>query len=142
MPDNHIKSNQAAYARYGIQRIDVRLGGDISGLADYAIKSIANGKADEKDIIAFPRPVKELPTKRKFKLDPMDRLLKDIQSSLNVSDEMSQQIREDLIKTILVSHNSELGERLVSNLVTNSAQIKYRRSSHRTCQNPMDLSNQ
>jgi hypothetical protein len=30
--------------------------------------------------------------------DPKDRLLKDIQSSMNVSDEIAQQIRDDAIK--------------------------------------------
>ena len=39
-PIRHLKENQAKYARHGIERIYVVVGGDIPGLADYAGKTI------------------------------------------------------------------------------------------------------
>ena len=92
------KENQAKYARHGIERIHIVAGGDIPGLADYAAKNIKNHRADEGDILILPRSVTKLPDKKKTAFDPKDRLLKDIQSSMNVSDEMAQQIRDDAIK--------------------------------------------
>ena len=97
-PIEHLKENQAEYARHGIERIHIVLGGDIRGLADYAAKTIKNRRANEEDIIVLPRSVTELPAKKKTIFDPKDRLLKDIQSRFNVSDEMAQQIRHDAIK--------------------------------------------
>jgi len=110
-PIKHLEENQAKYARHGIKRIHIEPGGDISGLADYAAKTIKNRRAadhvvktikyrraNEDDIIVLPRTVGELPEKKKPIFDPKDRLLKDIQSSMNVSDEMAQQIRDDAIK--------------------------------------------
>ena len=97
-PIKHFKENQAKYARHGIERIHIVAGGDIPGLADYAAKNIKNHRADEGDILILPRSVTKLPDKKKTAFDPKDRLLKDIQSSMNVSDEMAQQIRDDAIK--------------------------------------------
>jgi len=110
-PIKHLEGNRAKYARHGIARIHLVPGGDISGLADYAAKSIKNRRAadyaaktiknrraNEDDIIVLPRTVGELPEKNKPIFDPKGRLLKDIQSSMNVSDEMAQQIRDDAIK--------------------------------------------
>jgi hypothetical protein len=97
-PIEHLKENQAEYARHGIERIHIVLGGDIPGLADYAAKTIKNHRANEKDIIVLPRSVTELPEKKRPIFDPRDRLLKDIQSSLNVSDEIAHQMRDDVMK--------------------------------------------
>ena len=97
-PIEHLKENQAEYARHGIERIHIVAGGDIRGLADYAAKTIKNHRANEKDIIVLPRSVTELPEKKRPIFDPRDRLLKDIQSRFNVSGELAQQIRDDAIK--------------------------------------------
>ncbi len=97
-PIKHLEENQGTYARHGIERIHIVPGGDIAGLADYAAKTIKNRRVDEADIIVLPRTVGELPAKRKPIFDPKERLLKDIQSSMNVSDEMAQQLRDDAIK--------------------------------------------
>jgi hypothetical protein len=97
-PIKHLEENQARYARHGIERIHIVVGGDVSGLADYAAKTIKNRKADEKDIIVLPRLDKELPAKKMPIFDPKDRLLKDIQSRFNVCDEMAQKMRNDTIK--------------------------------------------
>lgn len=97
-PIKHLAENQDTYAAYGIERIHIVAGDDISGLADYAIKCIANGKADKDDILVLPRPVKDLPSKRNANLSPQERLFKNIQSSLNVSDEIAQRTRDDLVE--------------------------------------------
>jgi hypothetical protein len=97
-PIKHLRENQTKYARHGIERIHIVLGGDILGLADYAAKTIKNCRANDEDIIVLPRSVTELPAKKKPIFDPKDRLLKDIQSRFNVSDEMAQQIRGDVMK--------------------------------------------
>jgi hypothetical protein len=97
-PIKHLKENQDEYARHGIERIYIVLGGDISGLADYAAKTIKNCRAKEEDIIVLPRSVTELPAKKRPIFDPRDRLLKDIQSRFNVSGELAQQIRDDAVK--------------------------------------------
>ncbi len=97
-PIKHLQENQARYARHGIERINLKAGGDIPGLADYAAKTIKNRRANEEDIIVLPRSVKELPDKKTPAFDPQDRLLKDIQSRFNVCDEMAQKMRDDAIK--------------------------------------------
>lgn len=96
-PIKHLEENQARYARHGIERIHIVLGGDVSGLADYAAKTIKNRRANEDEIIVLPRSVTELPAKKTPIVDPRDRLVKDIQSSMNVSDDMAQQIRDDMV---------------------------------------------
>ena len=97
-PIKHLEDNQARYARHGVERIHIEVGGDVSGLADYAAKTIKNRGANEGDIIVLPRSVTELPQKKTPIFDPRDRLLKEIQSSMNVSDEIAQQIRDDATK--------------------------------------------
>jgi hypothetical protein len=97
-PIKHIAKNQTKYTRYGIERIDVKAGWDIPGLADYAAKTIKNRRADEGDILILPRSVTELPDKKKPAFDPKDRLIKDIQSRFNVCDEMAQKMRDDVMK--------------------------------------------
>lgn len=101
-PIKHLTNHLDRYACYGIERIHVVPGNDVSGLADYSTKTIANGGADEADILVFPRPVKQLPTKTKTKnrpdFVPRERLFKDIQSSLNVSDDVARQLSGKLAK--------------------------------------------
>ena len=95
-PIKHLEEKQARYARHGIERIHIVAGGDIPGLADYAAKTIKNHRANEADILVLPRSATKLPIKKKPIVDPKDRLLKDIQSSLNVSDEIARQMRDDV----------------------------------------------
>ena len=97
-PIKHLKENQPKYARHGIKRIHIMAGGDIPGLADYAAKTIKNHRADPDAIIVLPRSVTELPVKKNPTVDPNERLLKDIQSSFNVSDEIAQKMLDDLSK--------------------------------------------
>ena len=80
--------------------IHIVLGGDISGLADYAAKTVKNCRANDEDIIVLPRSVTELPAKKKPIFDPRDRLLKDIQSRFNVSDEIAREMRDDVMKAL------------------------------------------
>jgi hypothetical protein len=96
-PIRHLKENKDKYARYGIERIHIMPGGDIPGLADYAAKNIKNRRAHEADIMVLPRPVSELPEKKRPIFDPMDRLLKDIQSRFLVCDEIAQKMRDDIV---------------------------------------------
>lgn len=98
-PIKHIAEKQGIYTRYGIERIDIRLGWDVAGLADYAAKNIKNRKANEEDILVLPRPVKELPEKTRPIVDPMARLLKDIQSRFNVCDEIARKMRDDVLNS-------------------------------------------
>lgn len=97
-PIKHLKEHQKKYARHGIDRIHIVAGGDISGLADYAAKTIKNHRADEGDIIILPGSVTELPDKKKPVFDPRDRLIKDIQSRFNVADEIAEKMRDEAIK--------------------------------------------
>jgi hypothetical protein len=97
-PIKHLENNQARYARNGIERIYLMVGGDIPGLADYAAKTIKNHRADEGDILILPRSVTELPDTKMPAFDPKDRLIKDIQSRFNVCDEMAQKMRDDATK--------------------------------------------
>ena len=97
-PIKHLEENQTRYARHGIELIYLMAGGDIPGLSDYAAKTIKNHRADEEDIIVLPRSVTELPDKKRPAFDLKDRLLKDIQSSMNVCDEIARQMRDDAIK--------------------------------------------
>ncbi len=96
-PIKHFAENQHKYARYGIERIHIMPGGDISDLADYAAKNIKNHRANEADIMLFPRSVTELPERKKPTFDPRERLLKDIQSRFNVCDEIAQKMRDDVV---------------------------------------------
>lgn len=98
-PIKHLAENQAKYARYGIERIHMVAGGDISGLADYAAKNIKNRRANEEDIMVLPRLDNELPENKRLIFDPRDRLFKDIQSQFNVCDEIAQKMRDDVINT-------------------------------------------
>jgi hypothetical protein len=99
-PIKHLEENQTRYARHGIERIHIVVGGDVSGLADYAAKTIKNRRANEEDIIVLPRSVTELPAKKTPIIDPRDRLIKDIQSQFNVCDEMAQQMWNDVMKAV------------------------------------------
>ena len=97
-PIKHLEEKQARYARHGIERIHIVAGGDIPGLVDYAAKTIKNRRANEEDILVLPRSATKLPAKKNPIVDPKDRLLKDIQSSMNVSDEIARQMRDDAMK--------------------------------------------
>jgi hypothetical protein len=97
-PIKHFEENQSKYARHGIKRIHIVLGGNISGLADYAAKTIKSRRADEGDIIILPGSATDLPVKKTPAFDPKDLLLKDIQSRFNVCDEMAQKMRDDAFK--------------------------------------------
>ncbi len=97
-PIKYLVENQGTYARHGIERIHIKVGGDIAGLADYAAKNIKYDRTNEEDIIVLPRSVTELPAKKRPTFDPRDRFLKDIQSRFNMSDEMAQRMRDDAIK--------------------------------------------
>jgi hypothetical protein len=97
-PIKHMKDHHDRYARYGIERVNVVPGYYVPGLASYSTKTIANGGADDVDIIVFPRSVDLLAIKTKPHFDPRQRLLKDIQSSLNVSDDVARHLRDKLVQ--------------------------------------------
>jgi hypothetical protein len=90
-PIEHIRQNQEKYAQRGIERIHVRDVYNVGGLADYALKTIKWGRADEADILILPKTWDEMPAKRPA-LGPRDRTIRDIKSALNVSDEVAEEI--------------------------------------------------
>lgn len=93
-PIEHIEANQSKYARYGIERIHVKQVDDIPGIADYAFKTVKWGRADPDDILFLPFSPSEL-SRQTPPFVPLDRGIKDIQSALNVSDEMANKIYGD-----------------------------------------------
>ena len=93
---SHIHEKQSRYCRRGICRIHVTEIHDVPGLIDYATKTLKWNRADPDDILILPKSPSELPGKSAC-LDPYTRAFKDIQSSLNVSDETAQQILESTI---------------------------------------------
>ena len=97
-PIKYLERKQELYARHGIERIHIKEGYYAPGLARYAAKTIKNRNADEADIIIFPRAVRELPAKKPVAFDPQERLLKDIQSRCNVSDEIAREMLTKMVK--------------------------------------------
>jgi hypothetical protein len=87
-PIEHIEENQSKYARYGIERIHVKPIDDTAGIADYVFKTVKWGRADPYDILFLPFSSSELP-QQSPSFVPRDRGINDIQSALNVSDEVA-----------------------------------------------------
>jgi len=69
-PIEHLKENQAEYARHGIERIHIVLGGDIRGLADYAAKTIKNRRLMRRILLCFPGPSRSCRQRKKQSLTP------------------------------------------------------------------------
>jgi hypothetical protein len=90
-PIAHIEENQSKYARRGIERIHIKAIDSIPGIADYALKTIKKGRASPEDILILPMGLSELP-KKLPSLAPADRAIKNIQSALNVSDEVARDL--------------------------------------------------
>jgi hypothetical protein len=87
----HISENQTRYCRHGIERIHVKEADYIPGAIDYAGKTVKWGRADPDDILILPLSPGELPNKTPS-WSPSGRAVKDMQSALNVSDEIAEAI--------------------------------------------------
>ena len=90
-PIRHIGDNHDRYARRGIRRIHVERIYDIAGIADYSVKTIKWKRADPQHILILPKTANEV-RQRAMTADPRARAIKDIQTSLNVSDEMANHL--------------------------------------------------
>ena len=65
---------------------------DIPGMVDYSFKTIKWGRADPYDILFLPFSPSELPQRSPAPFSSYDRGIKDIQSALNVSDGVAEEI--------------------------------------------------
>jgi len=85
----HMKENESRYCRRGICRIHVKRIDNVSGVIDYAVKTLKWYRADSDDILILPKSPSELPGKATCS-DLKTRTVKDIQAALNVSDEVAK----------------------------------------------------
>jgi hypothetical protein len=90
-PIEHIEANQSKYCRYGIERIHVKAVDYIPGIADYSGKTVKWRRANPDDILILPLDASELPQKISASI-PEERAIKDIQSTLHVSDEVAEAV--------------------------------------------------
>lgn len=97
-PIEHIDQHQRLYARRNIARIHiVPLDNRLERFASYTVKTIAKADlcksvaADESHILLLPKPISEV-RHGNCVLHPGQKAIKDIQSSLNVSDELARTI--------------------------------------------------
>ena len=91
-PIKHIADYQGLYTRGKIARVHVKEIDDrVYGIADYSAKTVKWGRADEQDILILPKIVREI-TDTTPVLSAEEKGIKDIQSSLNVCDELARQI--------------------------------------------------
>ena len=94
-PIKHIEEYQGLYTRGKIARVHVKpIDNRVHGISDYSAKTVKWGRADEQDILILPKTVREIKDTRPV-LSLEERAIKDIQSSLNVCDELAQQIYRD-----------------------------------------------
>ena len=75
----------------GICQIHVERIYDIAGIADYSAKTIKWKRADPQHILILPKTTTEV-RQRAMTVDPQVRAIKDVQASLNVSDEMANHL--------------------------------------------------
>jgi hypothetical protein len=87
----YFRSNQAYYARWPIQRIDVRGIYDVPNISDYAHKTISWGRASWEDALILPRSVSEV-RKQVPMLPPELRREKDIMAAFNVSEDVAAKL--------------------------------------------------
>ncbi|MBX9775832.1 MAG: hypothetical protein K2Y71_15750 [Xanthobacteraceae bacterium] len=90
-PIEHIDENQGRYTRGHIERIHIEpLDHRHYRVADYSAKTVKWHRADEADILILPKPISEV--KHGALLSDADqKAIKDIQSALNVSEELARQ---------------------------------------------------
>ena len=89
---DHIWKNRALYTQNGIRRIHVEpVTHDPYRVADYAMKTMKNGRIDWDTTIILPRTYSELKS-ASVEADPHTRAIKQIQSATNVSDDIAEQI--------------------------------------------------
>jgi hypothetical protein len=89
---DHIRKNWALYTRNGIRRVHVEpITHDPYRVADYAMKTMKNGRIDWDTTIILPRTYSELKS-APVKLDPRTRTIRHIQSATNVSDDIAEDI--------------------------------------------------
>jgi hypothetical protein len=88
----HIWKNRALYTQNGIRRIHVEpVTHDPYRVADYAMKTMKNGRIDWDTTIILPRTYSELKS-APVEVDPRTRAIKQIQSATNVSDDIAKDI--------------------------------------------------
>jgi hypothetical protein len=98
-PIKHIKEYQARYTRDRIARIHVvEIDGNVHRIADYAVKSVKWHRVDPDDILLLPKALSEVKN-ASMPLDSGQKGIKDIQSSLNVSDDIASRIVESVART-------------------------------------------
>lgn len=89
--DDHIWRNQSSYYGDKIERIHVRpVTYDPHRLMDYGLKTVARGRADYERGIFLPKSLGEIQSVQN--MDERTRVIKYIQSSANVSDEVAEGI--------------------------------------------------
>lgn len=101
-PAVHIDQYQYRYVRGSIARIHVKSIDYRSGrLSDYSVKTVARASkfkcsvADEAHIFILPKPVSEM-RHGNSALEPAQKAIKDIQASLNISDELAESLTSGL----------------------------------------------
>jgi hypothetical protein len=89
---DHIRENWDLYTRNGIRRIYVEpITHDPYRVADYAMKTMKNGRIDWDTTIILPRTYSELKS-APVEVDPRTRTIRHIQSATNVSDDIAEDI--------------------------------------------------
>jgi hypothetical protein len=89
--DVHFEENLETYLTKKLRHIDVeRITHQIEYTTEYGIKGLKRPAFSEDDILILPRELSELPDSNH--LPPGNKRIKDIQASLNVSDEVAQEI--------------------------------------------------
>lgn len=95
--ESSINDKEALFRSKGGSRIHVEpVKNDLLTLNDYQTKTIKWHRASADDILILPRKPDELPSKLPV-MDPETKKIKDIQSSLNVSDEMARELARNAV---------------------------------------------
>jgi hypothetical protein len=85
-----IANNHDHYRKDGIDRIDVTpIDRNPARITDYTFKTVNRLKASSDDVILLPRTVREMKGGSSAVLEPRERALKDLQSALNLSEELA-----------------------------------------------------
>ena len=89
--ENVFRENAKIYKRAWIHNIHLeRVEDDARRVTDYAMKTLNSGRLDADAHIVLPRPWRPKP--RPEPLDPSEKMIKDIQSELNVSRTVAEKI--------------------------------------------------
>jgi hypothetical protein len=90
-----IAKNHDHYRKDGIDRIDVTpIDRNPGRIVDYTFKTVNRLKASWDDMIVLPRTIDEM-TSSQIAPDPRERAIKNLQSALNLSDELAAALLDD-----------------------------------------------